>query len=218
MSAKTILTLEELLLRKKAEAISDPGIASISTEKADRLRSDQGATVDSFIEMISMLVGKTMRKENVEFVPDEGARLSVDQCKEIDHPYILFDVIERRLMQELKPRVRELVGVEPPLDKDGRPGAIFGQKFTCIIQFDVFACDYKTANKVMNDFERLIFKFTSYFKKNGVSEVLFQRQMTDRNLDIYRQSASIRSLQYRVDFETLFVLFASENVAVLMGE
>ena len=91
-----------------------------------------------------------------------------------------------------------------------RAGYIFGQKYSTIIQFNILACDYKTANAVINNLEDLLFKYTGYFKKNGISEVLFKNQYTDQNLAYYRQSLSVRSLVYEIITEKLFVQFKSE--------
>ena len=47
----------------------------------------------------------------------------------------------------------------------------------------------------------MLSKYAGYFKENGVSEILFEKQFTDENYDSYRQSVSVRTLQYRVDIQ-----------------
>jgi hypothetical protein len=83
------------------------------------------------------------------------------------------------------------------------------QRFTSIVQFNIYAGDYRTADTVMNVFEELMLRYTGFFKENGISEVLFQKQLTDDNLEKYRQSRSVRSLQYRVDTQTIYADFNS---------
>ena len=80
------------------------------------------------------------------------------------------------------------------------------------MQFHIIASDYRQANKVMNDFESLIFNYTAFFKKNGVAEILFEKHFTDRNLDPFRQNLSIRSLQYYVEIERLFTEFVASDI------
>lgn len=95
---------------------------------------------------------------------------------------------------------------------------VWGQRQKVIVQFNILACDYVQANRVMNNLEELIFKYTAYLKKNGVAEILFQMQGTDRNLDYYRQSSSVRSLQYMIEIEKLFVQFDSDiEDATILG-
>lgn len=182
------------------------------------LKANKSATLDDFITMLAMLVKKTMKKDGVEFVPDEGARIELDPKKTLDHPYILFDVVSRIPQTELKPRAREVIRERTDDQANARNGLVWGQRQKVIVQFNVIACDYVQANRVMNNLEELIFKYTAYFKKNGVAEILFQMQGTDRNLDYYRQSTSVRSLQYMIEIEKLFVQFDSDiEDATILG-
>ena len=93
---------------------------------------------------------------------------------------------------------------------DARQGRIYGQKFKCEVQFNVIASEYKLAERVMNNFEDLIFSYTHSFKKNGVAELYFKNQLTDKDYDMYRQNLSVRSLIYYVEIEKLYVMFDSE--------
>lgn len=172
------------------------------------LKSDKSATLEDLIEMISMLVNKTMKNLNVIFVPDEGARIRLDQKETLNNSYIFYDVISREPILEKKPRYREEI-IENTEDNP-RTGMIFGQKFKSLIQFNVLACDYKTANIVMNTLESLLFKYTAFFKQNGISEFLFRNQITDQNLNYYRQSLSVRSLIYSVIVEKLYTQFKTD--------
>lgn len=183
------------------------------------LKATKSATLDDFIDMVGKLVTKSMKKQKVEFVPDEGARLELEPNIPLDHPYILFNVISRTPLSELKPRAREdIIERTDGDDANARQGMVWGQRQQVIMQFHVLASDYRQANQVMNSLEELIFRYTAYLKRNGVAEILFQQQCTDRNMDYYRQSASVRTLQYRVDVEKLFVQFESDlEDAIILG-
>lgn len=170
----------------------------------------KSASLQDFVEMIAKLVSKTMKKQGVIFKPDEGARLIVDPSKPLENPYIFYEVVSRVPKLERKPREREEIMEAGADTKSNRQGRIWGQKFACIVQFNLLACDYSTVNAVMNDFENLIFSYTPYFKKNGVAEILFEKHFTDKNLDIFRQTLSVRSLQYYVEIEKLIAVFESE--------
>lgn len=200
----------ERLLRLKNASFKN-AVNSLEKEPEPvRTRADANASVDDFIVMLARIVSKVMKKQKVEFKPDEGARLKVDQSEDIDHPYITFRIIECDKTQEIKPRIRESGYLESSGktgDYTRRQGDIFGQLFHLIVQFDIFADSYTTANEVMNAFEDLIFSYTAYFKRNGVKDVRFERRFTDTNLDQYRQKCSARSLQYSVDIEKLFTRF-----------
>lgn len=204
----------DALLQQREDAYNRVLPKSYETEKPSYppTTAVKSATLDSFMEMISMLVAKTMKKTKTEFVPDEGARIEMDMSVPIDHPYIYYEVISRKPKSELKPRPREEIHEMTADDGSRRQGRVWGQKFECHVQFHIAASDYKQANKVMNDFESLIFNYTAFFKKNGVAEILFEKHFTDRNLDPFRQSLSIRSLQYYVEIERLFTEFVASDI------
>ena len=98
-----------------------------------------------------------------------------------------------------------------------RKGIIYSQFFDYEIQFDILASDYITANRVMNAFEDAMFNYTGYFKRNGVSELLFLKQYTDTNLDAYRNTISVRSLVYLVTIDRIRVVYSS-GITEVQGE
>lgn len=188
----------------------------------NRLKANKNATLDDFIEMVGKVVtvydGNAEGKNyNIDFQFDEGIRIKTDPEMPINNPYITYKVIERVPDKELKPRERESIYLEDTGNKnDMRPARIYGQKFKCIVQFDIIASEYKQASEVMNIFEDIIFSYTHYFKKNGVGEILFKKHYTDSTYDIYRDTVSVRSLQYYIEIEKQFVMFDDiiENVNV----
>ena len=169
----------------------------------------KNATVEDFISMVTKLSNKTLKSLNVEFYPDEGATIA-DPEKKLEKTAILYRVIERKPKNELKMRHSE--NIEEVVDEKSnkkRLGQIWSQRQDCIIQFDIIASDYATANKVMNSFEDMIFQYSGYFKKNGIAEIYFKKYFTDTSIDRYRQYLSVRSIQYFVEIEKQTTIFNS---------
>lgn len=203
--------LETLLKRRAENSTLNTSISRLIPQEIPKLQAAKGATLPDVIHMISELVTRATKQDPVIFEPDEGARPSVDQAVPLEQPHIYYEVIRRIPTLEIKPRERQEI-----LDTDyrgkTRQGRVWGQRFECILQFNILAGDYKRADQVMNMFEDLIFNYTSYLKKNGVVEILFTGQLTDHDWDNYRQSLSIRSLQYRVLIEKLHAAFDTEEI------
>lgn len=175
------------------------------------LKADKSATLFDFIQMVGKVVSRAMKEDGVEFLLDEGKRIPQDPKMQMDHPYITYKVKSRTPKNEIKPRERESFIKEDTFSQtDARQGRIYGQKFVCEVQFNIIASEYTQADRVMNIFEDLIFSYTHYFKKNGVSELFFQKHLTDTDYDIYRQDISVRNLVYYVEVEKLYVMFDSE--------
>lgn len=186
--------------------------------KIDKQQADKNCDLDDLFAMINKLVVKALKKDNVEFNPDEGARFVVDQQVPINHPIIQFDVISYEPKLELKPRVINQF-VEESDDKNDRwkrHGQVWSQRFKCVIQFNIIGSDYITANKVMRDFEELMFRYSGYFKQQGVAEIVFKSRFSDKNYDYYRQNLSVRSLQYYVEIERNYVSYDTDISGVLI--
>lgn len=170
-----------------------------------RQRAEKNATLYDFIKMIQKIVRLSMKDLDVEFVPDEGKYPVTDGTIPLERPTITYRLISRKPKGELKPRFRQNIIEEAPDKSESRLGEIWGQKFKCIVQFDIYASVYDTAEQVIERFEEMLFTYSGYFKKNGVAELLMDEQVTDKNLDIYRQTMSIRSIKYYVEVEKLYV-------------
>lgn len=175
-----------------------------SQSKKLQLKANKSATMFEFVKMIDRLV--TLTIPNARFIPDEGKIAALDAMEKFDDPMITFKVLERTAKNELKPRVRESI-VEIDKLNETRVGEVYGQKFKCLIQFNIFASVYTEAEEVMEKFEELITTYTGFFKKNGVAEILFEKHVTDDNYAKLRETLSIRNLIYYVEIEKLTVIF-----------
>lgn len=170
-------------------------------------QADKNATLFDFIKMIQKLVTLTMKDLKVEFIPDEGKKNLLDVEEKIDHPYITYKILHRIPKDEKKPRIRGSFIEDIKEENKERIGEVYGQKFKCLVQFNILANKFSLAEEVMEKFEDLMFMYTGYFKKNGVSEILFEKQNTDESYDIFRETISVRNLQYYVEVEKLTVVF-----------
>ena len=179
------------------------------------LKAEKSATFDDFIEMVSKIVCLTMDEDNVEFLPDENQHIIINPEIKTDKTYITYRLLSRTPEREIKPMAREEV-IEPGENEgDQRVGTIYGQRFDCIVQFNIFASEYKTANKVMKSFEDMIFSFTGYMMSKGVQHILFKGQYTDSDFDIYRKSMSVRNLKYEIKIEDLIVVFKDKIESII---
>lgn len=203
---------------EKIGARNESAMGKDLSVKIDKQQADKNCDLDDLFAMINKLVVKALKKDNVEFNPDEGARFVVDQQVPINHPIIQFDVISYEPKLELKPRVINQF-IEESDDKNDRwkrHGQVWSQRFKCVIQFNIIGSDYITANKVMRDFEELMFRYSGYFKQQGVAEIVFKSRFSDKNYDYYRQNLSVRSLQYYVEIERNYVSYDTDISGVLI--
>ena len=168
-------------------------------------KADKSATLFDFIKMVDKLISLTMK--DIIFIPDEGKVIQLDAMKKIEKPIISYRVKDREPKNELKPRIRESITETNYSSEDGRLGEVWGQKFKCIVQFNIFASVYSEAEEVMEKFEELITSYTGFFKKNGVAEIFFYKHYTDQIHETLRETLSVRNLCYYVEIEKLTVIF-----------
>ena len=86
--------IEELLNSNRKQPINMAQIRPVSNivSKQKYTKADKTATLDDFIEMVKMIVTRSMKKYKAEFIPDEGSRSALDPSYEIDHPIIYYKI------------------------------------------------------------------------------------------------------------------------------
>lgn len=169
-------------------------------------RASKSASLYDFIDMLALIVDYSMKDDKVKFITEDQEHVLTDPEIPFDHPYITFKVISRKPTLEYKPIAREEI-VECDEHNEQRLGTVFGQKFDCIIQFNVFASENRVANKVMETFEELIISYAGYFKEQGVRDLYFKEQITDTDYNNFRETLSVRNIRYYVQIEKLMVIF-----------
>lgn len=170
-----------------------------------QLKSEKSASMLDFIKMIDKIISLTMNDVEVEFIPDEGKIVYLANDFKLDHPIITYKIISRVPKNELKPRFRESFR-ENENSKNSRYGEVYGQKFKCNIQFNIFASTYTLVEEILERFESMMICYAGFFKKNGVGELLFEKQHTDESFQNLRQTLSIRNISYYVEIEKVTVI------------
>ena len=174
------------------------------------LRANESASFDDFIAMTSKLVCLTMEdlEYDVEFIPQDNQDKIIDPDVKTDKVFITYNLVSREPLREIKPMAREEIIEKCDVSGEERGGMIYGQKYNCEVQFNIFASEYKIANEVMKMFEDMLFSFTGYMKERGISNILFKKQFTDSDFNIYRKSLSVRNLRYTIETENLIVVMS----------
>lgn len=172
----------------------------------DMQRADKNASLYDFLDMTAKIVDYAMSEYKVTFLTDEQENILKDPEIPFDNPCISYRVKHRKPKNEYKPIVREEI-VEHDENNEQRIGYVYGQFFDCIVQFNIFASENKTANKVMEKFEELMIAYAGYFKKEGVSDLYFKEQVTDEEYNNFRETLSVRNIRYYVQIDKLTVIF-----------
>lgn len=213
MSEEELIDPFEVLLKNRERALhrihedeEEQGVAPKKTNLYQK--ADKGCSLGDFFTMVKKVVVRGLKKYNINFIPDDGARV-LNSLSEKNNRPIIYYTLQSRVPRDTdrKPRFRQDIQDKDSSGNIIRTGAINAQIFDCDIQFNIAAADYSTADAVMEAFEDAMLRYSGFFKRNGVSEMYFRKQYTDTNLDTYRQKLSIRSLVYRVTLERIRTTF-----------
>lgn len=205
------MNLEELI--KHGDKVPTKKIISedeVRSSAALPQKADKSANLSEFFNLVGKVVEKTMGKHNVEYMPDDRKQVIRDQSAKIDKSYITYKTKRRKPKDGFKPRVREDFLESSDDNNDNRQGKIWGQHFECVVQFNIYATTYEEGQKILDKFEENMYRYTYFFKREGIQEMYFQQEIEDENYQVFRENISVRNVQYTVIIEKLIVEFNSE--------
>ena len=210
MNDKDRMSELEILLNRDTFFFNKGTIDENKSYNTKNLQKAKGnASLIDFMDMVALIVENTMDDFNVTFMTDERAYLfKEDPLEQMNHPMITFKVLSREHTEgtSYKPRLmEEIVG------DDGRPGVIYNERFTNMVQFNIIASEYRVAWNVMERFEDLMISYAETIRGNGIIEYYMYKQYSDDFYDSFRNTFTVLNLVYRVDTETLRVIF-KENI------
>lgn len=80
---------------------------------------------------------------------------------------------------------------------------IYRQWFDCVMEFNFYGRTSKEARDLQYKFESLIAIYTGYLKRQGVSEILFLREVSAKNSLNFTEQTPMKCLMYWVRFERI---------------
>lgn len=129
-----------------------------------------------------------------------------ENSDEIKLPQITVDINTRDITEgmPLKPTLVSYWDEEDEQgNKTGETFLIYRQWFDCNVEFDIYGRNAKEARDLMKKFELLISTYTGYLKRQGISEIIFEREVSAKNSLNYAESVPMRSIYYYVRLESI---------------
>ena len=122
-------------------------------------------------------------------------------------PQITLDINTRDIatgIGGLKPLLLDVVNeIDEQGTQTGDAFLIYRQWFDCIIEFDIYGRTNQEARKLQRKFENLLTVYTGYLKRQGISEMLFEREVSPKNSLNYDESIAMRCIYYYIRFESI---------------
>ena len=107
-------------------------------------------------------------------------------------------------MGGLKPR---LVDVIEEIDEEGNQTGdaflIYRQWYDTNVEFNIYGRSSQEARKLQQRFENLLNIYTGYLKRHGISEILFEREVSPKSSINYIETIPMRCIYYYIRFESI---------------
>lgn len=167
-----------------------------------RHTADKNANLFDLVKMVNKLVMLTMKKYKLEFVTNESKILKIDPMEPLNNSYVTYRVLSRKPKDAKKPTYRETLENE-----NGELYEVWGQKFKCQVMFSLITDNNEKSEEILSEFENMMFKYTGFFKKNGIGEIYYENETNDDKYTLLKETLYIRNIIYYVEIEKLTVIF-----------
>lgn len=122
-------------------------------------------------------------------------------------PQITLDINTRDVAENLggiKPKLVDIVNeVDANGTETGDAFLVYRQWFDCNIEFNFYGRTNKEARQLQKKFENLLTVYTGYLKRQGISEMFFEREVSPKSSLNYDESTPMRCIYYYIRFESI---------------
>ncbi len=158
--------------------------------------------IDQLCNVLKKLLNAAWGSNWGEISPD--LKKGEDSSK-IIVPQITVDVNNRDIAEKmpLKPVLINTVKEKVNGQYTGDSLLIYRHWFDCVIEFDFYGRTSKEARDLQYRFESLLAIYTGYLKRQGVSEIIFLKEISARNSLNFTEQVPMKCLMYWVRFERI---------------
>ena len=122
-------------------------------------------------------------------------------------PQITLEINTKDITEGMGGLKPTLVDVIKELDDAGNETGdaflVYRQWFDSIVEFNIYGRNSKDARQLQKKFENLLSVYTGYLKRQGISEILYEREVSPKFSLNYDESVPMRSIYYYIRFESI---------------
>ena len=138
-------------------------------------------------------------------------------------PQITIDINTRESAENIGTFKPKLIDIVKELDSNneetGDAFLIYRQWYDCNIEFNFYGRTNKEARQLQKRFENLLTVYTGYLKRQGISEMFFEQEVSPKSSLNYDESTPMRCIYYYIRFESIIPIRQSliNNINVEIG-
>ena len=130
-----------------------------------------------------------------------------ENSSEIIVPQIVLDINTRDIAEGIGGLKPTLVDIIKETDENGQETGdaflIYRQWFDTNVEFNIYGRTNREARKLQKKFESLLNVYSGYLKRNGISEIFFEREVSPKSSLNYKESTPMRCIYYYIRFESI---------------
>ena len=130
-----------------------------------------------------------------------------EDSSEIIVPQIVLDINTRDIAEGIGGLKPTLVDIIKETDENGQETGdaflIYRQWFDTNVEFNIYGRTNREARKLQKKFESLLSVYSGYLKRNGISEIFFEREVSPKSSLNYKESTPMRCIYYYIRFESI---------------
>lgn len=161
------------------------------------------STIDELADIIKKLCNAAWGTDWGEFSPDIKYGENSD---EIILPQITIEINTRDITENmsLKPALIDYIKEK---DADGNETGdvflVYRQLYDCNVEFNIYGRNSQEAREYTKKLETLLNVYAGYLKRQGVSEILFEREVSPKSSLNYTENKNMRSIFYYIRLEEI---------------
>jgi hypothetical protein len=122
-------------------------------------------------------------------------------------PQITLEINTKDITEGMGGLKPTLVDVIKELDEAGNETGdaflVYRQWFDSVVEFNIYGNNSKEARQLQKKFENLLTIYAGYLKRQGISEILYEREVSPKFSLNYDESVPMRSIYYYIRFESI---------------
>lgn len=207
----------------KAERTHSLGVSSSKEYNVQTFRhvaDDNIDDVEQLADILKKLCNAAWGANWGELSPDLKKGENSDN---IILPQITVDINTRDVAENMGGLKPKLIDIVDETDAGGNPTGdaflVYRQWFDCNVEFNFYGRTNKEARQLQKKFENLLTVYTGYLKRQGVSEMFFEREVSPKSSLNYDESTPMRCIYYYIRFESIMPIRQSliNNINVEIG-
>lgn len=160
--------------------------------------------IDEFALLLSEII-KLATNDSITFKPAYSKTEKIGDEETL--PIVTYDINNREISEncQLKPQLTDSFVDVVNGEKTGESIQVYRQWFDCLVEFDAYGVNGLQARKTLDTIEEILTLYAGYFKKAGVSEMFFVKEIPSKRSINYIRDVAMKSIIWYVKIEKIYI-------------